>query len=124
VLHGEGTADLAHGIATVDDDRRTALGDNARAAPRVDAIYGKLLHVVGDAQHSVRMDAAEIGVDQAFGKKRGILIRHAAAEKNCAHDKRQPPRQYAPVGFTPRVDGHGSVSLLRFAGGGVRSRLR
>jgi hypothetical protein len=102
----EGAADLPHRVAAVDDDGRASLGDDAWPATRIDAVLGELFHVVGDTQHPVRMDAAEIGAHEALGEEGGVRIRHAATGEDRARDLAQPLRRQAPVIFALRVDCH------------------
>jgi hypothetical protein len=75
---GVGAGDLPHGIIRIDNERRAAPGNKPWPSARIDPVDRQFLHVIGDAQRSMRVDAAQICPDECIGKKRRIRPVHAA----------------------------------------------
>ena len=119
--HGEGAADLAHGIAAVDDDRGAAIRDDGRLAARIDAVLRQLLDIVRNPQDAVRVDAAPVGMDERAAPAARHL-RHScrSAAKMAVTTRLQRLRRDPAVGGAPGIDGH----LRTFRATGGRRRLR
>ena len=78
LAHCKSAGDLSHRVAPVDDQRRAAIFNDDRLAERIHSLGGKLTHILGNSQNTVRMAAAQVGFDQCSCQQCGIPWCHTA----------------------------------------------
>ena len=111
--HREGAGDLAHAVVPVDHQGRARVLDHARAAARIDAAPRQLAGVKRDTHHTVRMDPAQIGLDQLIGDDPGVGFRHGATLEDRAHDAKQRLVCEPPLALDSGILGHRSSLRAR-----------
>jgi hypothetical protein len=59
---------------------------------------GELAHVLGHAQHAVRVGAPQVGLHQGVGQQVGVVGVHAGLLKDAAHQLQQLVGGYTAFG--------------------------
>jgi hypothetical protein len=75
-FHGPGADDRAKAVVSVHESGGCVCSDNARHRARVYYIFANAQCIDGKANHSVRIDTAQIGQDQAVAHFLGVFSRN------------------------------------------------
>ena len=113
LLHRERRADLSHAVAPVDDDRRPPPADDVGSSARIHAPHRELGDVVGNPQHAVGVDAAQVGLHQRVGQQSRIRFAHTAGGEDARHQRAQFVRRHAAIGSGTGIERHGLEAQIQ-----------